>query len=326
MTTKLILKNHQSPGDIVMMSYAVKSLHESQGKKYLTDIRTSADEIFANNPFITKIADDDPEAQVIKMEYPSINQSNQNPVKFVTAFTTFLSQKLGVPIHPSRWSSSIFIGPADIRNNIVGKIIGRNVPYWVIDAGNKSDFTAKAWAYDRYQKIVDMFPDVWFVQIGKRAKNHFHPRLKGNNLIDLVGKTTLRDLIAVVYYGFGVLTPVSLPMHLSYAIQANPIFKRRSRACIVIAGGREPNDWEQGPNQQFLHTCGMLSCCSQGGCWKSRVVKLNDGDEKDKSLCEFPVLLDSGQTIPKCLEMISVEEVARLVDKYMSQLEYTPRF
>ncbi len=316
----------QSPGDLTILAYAVKALHESQGKKYLTDIRTSADEIFENNPFITKIADDDPEAQVIDMEYPSIHQSNQYPVSFVNAFSAFLSRKLGVTIYPTPWTPSIFIGPNDIRNTIVKNIVGRHVPFWVLNSGNKLDFPAKAWAYDRYQQLINEFPDVWFVQVGAKEKNHFHPKLTGNNLIDLVGRTTIRDLIAVVYHSFGVITPVSFPMHLAYAVPANPIFGRKSRACIVIAGGREPNHWQQGPNQQFLHTCGMLPCCSQGGCWKSRVVPLNDGDEKDKSLCEFPVLLESGQTIPKCLEMITVEEVANLIDKYMSQLNYTPRF
>ena len=82
-----------------MMAYAVRALHESHGKKYLTDVRTPANEIFKNNPFITRIADDDPDAQLIKMEYPSINQSCDYPVHFANAFSSFLSDKLKVKIY-----------------------------------------------------------------------------------------------------------------------------------------------------------------------------------------------------------------------------------
>ncbi len=326
MPQKLILKNHQSAGDIVQFSYAIKSLHESHGNKYLTDVRTSANEFFIGNPFITKLDEKDPEVKQIELNYPSINQSNQYPVHFVNAFTLDLAKKLGIKIQQTAWTPSIFITPDDMKNNIVKQIIGRNVPYCLISCGHKLDFTAKAWDFDRYQKLVDNHPDIWFVRTGATGKNHVQPELKGKNLIDLVGKTTLRDMVALVYHSFLVITPISLPMHLAYAVPPNHLFNRKSRGCIVIAGGREPNHWQQGPNQQFLHTCGMLSCCSQGGCWKSRTVPLNDGDSKDKSLCEFPILLESGQTIPKCMEMISVEEVSRLIDKYYSQLEYRPRF
>jgi hypothetical protein len=112
-------------------------------------------------------------------------------------------------------------------------------------------------------------------------------------------------------------------MHLAYAIPPHPRFQRKSRACIVIAGGREPNHWQMGANQQFLHTCGMLDCCDNGGCWNSRVIPLDDGDEKNKSLCLHPIKLTSGQTIPKCLDMISDDEVCCIIDKYVNNANYS---
>jgi hypothetical protein len=114
-------------------------------------------------------------------------------------------------------------------------------------------------------------------------------------------------------------------MHLSYAVPPHPRFGRKSRASIVIAGGREPAHWEHGPDQQFLHTCGMLPCCDQGGCWKSRVVPINDGDAKDNSLCVSPVLLEDGQWIAQCMSMIEVDDVARIIKRYMDNLDYEPR-
>jgi hypothetical protein len=139
-----------------------------------------------------------------------------------------------------------------------------------------------------------------------------------------MGKTDTRQLVRLVWHSFGVISGVSFPMHLAYAVPPHPRFNRKSRANITIAGGREPAHWEQGPNHHYLHTGGMLSCCDMGGCWKSRVVPLNDGDEKDKSLCVSPVMLGSGQWIGRCMEMISVDDVASVIEKYMANLEYEP--
>ncbi len=146
--------------------------------------------------------------------------------------------------------------------------------------------------------------------------------LEGDNVINLVGKTDLRQLIRLIYNAFGVVTPVSVPMVMAYATPAHPRFKRRSRACVVLAGGREPNHWQQAPNQQFLHTCGMLDCCDHGGCWKSRVVPLGDGDAKDRDLCFYPVTLKSGQSIARCMDMISVDEVCLAIRKYANSLDF----
>ena len=165
-------------------------------------------------------------------------------------------------------------------------------------------------------------PNVTFVQIGVIDPHHIHPPLVGKNVINLVGRTDLRQLIRLIYNSFGVITPCSMPMVFSYAIPPHPRFKRKSRACIVIAGGREPNTWQQGPNQQFLHTCGQLDCCDLGGCWHSRVVKLNDEDPNDQNLCEKPVKLSNGQIVPLCMAMISPSEVSNHIRRYMENLVY----
>jgi len=321
---KLIFKNHQSPGDIVMLLYGIASLHQSHPNKFLTDVRVTAREIFEGCNFITPLDEADPTVTVLKCEYPEIHKSNSHPVRFSTAFGNFLESKLGVKITPTKFSGLLEITETEHSwLSAVYEILGRDVPYWVLNAGHKKDFTAKAWPFSRYQELVNRFPDVWFVQVG--SKNHVHPKLVGKNLIDMVGKTSTRQLIRLVYNSFGVISGVSFPMHLSYAVPPHPRFNRRSRASIVIAGGREPAHWEQGPNQQFLHTCGMLPCCDHGGCWKSRVVPLDDNDAKNRSLCTAPVMFDDGQWVGQCMAMIEVDEVALIIKRYMDNLDYEPK-
>jgi hypothetical protein len=321
---KYIFKNHQSPGDIVMLLYGIASLHRSHPGKFITDVQCPARELFEGSKFITPLDEKDPEVTVLKCDYPDIHKSNTHPVRFATAFGHFIEEQLGVQITPTVFSGLIEITPQEQQwYSAIKEMLGRDVPYWIINAGHKQDFTAKAWSFARYQELINRFPDVWFVQVG--SKEHVHPDLTGPNLINMIGKTDTRQLVRLVYHSFGVISGVSFPMHLSYAVPPHPRFKRRSRASIVIAGGREPAHWEQGPDQQFLHTCGMLPCCDQGGCWKSRVVPLNDGDSKDKSLCSAPVMLEDGQWIGQCMFMIEVDDVARAISRYMDNLDYEPK-
>ena len=312
---KLILRHHRSPGDVVMLAYAVKALHEQYPDRYLTAVDTSCNEIFEGSPYVTPLDPSDPAVEVIEMHYPTIHRSNQFPHHFVNSFVHFLAGRLDIRLEPTQFQNAIFIRAEERRwYSAVFEHLGRDVPYWVMNAGYKNDFTAKAWDLDRYQSIVDRFPDVTFVQIGHA--DHQHRPLRGSNLLNLVGKTDARQLIRLVYNSFGVITPVSLPMVLAYAVPPHPRFGRSSRACIVIAGGREPNHWQQGPNQQFVHTCGMLDCCDLGGCWKSRVAPLPDLDPKNDDLCRYPVRLANGQTIARCMDMIDGDEICLLIEKY----------
>ena len=57
-----------------------------------------------------------------------------------------------------------------------------------------------------------------------------------------------------------------------------------------------------------------LRCCDDGGCWKSRVRPLLDGDDKDRpeNLC-----LDVVGDLPRCLDLIGADEVIRRIDIYL---------
>ena len=240
------------------------------------------------------------------------------------------------------------------------------VPFWIVVSGGKFDFTAKWWDPARLQKVVDHFAGrILFVQVGE--KGHHHPALPG--VMDLRGKTDLRQLIRLMHHAQGVVCPVTFAMHLAAAVElrgpceAYPRGMPRNRPCVVIAGGREPAQWEAYPHHQYIHTNGALRCCDNGGCWKSRTVPLGDGDKKDESLCVDVVELATGvrkpgkewgaengepseanrsaaeigegkqptegnpndessprgiRFLPRCLDMISAEEVIRRVELYFS--------
>src|SRR5436190_14427739 len=108
---RLLLRNGQSPGDIVMLTAAVRDLHLAHPGRYLTDVRTSCEALWENNPWLTPLVEDDPAVESIECEYPLIHQSNQRPVHFVQAFHSFLGGHLGVPVESTAFKGDIHLSP-----------------------------------------------------------------------------------------------------------------------------------------------------------------------------------------------------------------------
>lgn len=312
---KLILRNFQAPGDIIMLTAAVRDLHLTYPGQFETDVRTPCPELWENNRFLTHLAESDPEVETIDCEYPLIHRSNQSPYHFIHGFRKFLNDKLAISIEPHAFKGHVELSDEERSwMSQVEEITGAPTRFWIIVAGGKTDFTAKWPDTDRLQSVVNhLRGQVRFVQCGSDALGHNHPRLE--HVLDLVGKTDLRQLVRLVYHADGVLCPVTLHMHLAAAVETKP-GRPLNRACVVLAGGREPSQWEAYPHHQYLHTNGALPCCDNGGCWKSRVTPLGDGDEKDSSLCERPVRLPSNRIIPECQDMISADQIIRAIEMY----------
>ncbi len=291
-----------------MLTAAVRDLHRCHPGRFITDVRTSCPQLWENNPFLTPLDESDPGVERVDCEYPLIHQSNQAPYHFLHGFTDFLSRRLELEIRPTLFHGDLHISEKEKSwISQVAEITGQDIPFWIVAAGGKYDFTIKWWSSERYQEVVDHFQGrIGFVQVGESG--HFHPALKG--AIDLRGKTDLRQLVRLVYHAQGVLTPVSLLMHLASAVEVRE-GKPKNRPCVVVAGGREPPHWEAYPHHQFLHTVGALVCCDNGGCWKSRTVPLGDGDPKDSDLC-----VDVVNGLPHCMDLITPAAVIYAIERY----------
>ena len=317
---RVILRSFQSPGDILMMTAAVLDLHTAHPRQFVTDVRTSTEDLWLHNPFITPLNEEDPGVETVDMHYPLIHEANRLPYHFIHGYTQFLEERLNVRIPVSEFRGDLHLAPEEAEIDAEWRELGLHERFWIIVAGGKYDFTAKWWDPANYQKVVDHFAGrIQFVQCGEAA--HWHPRLHG--VIDLVGKTSVRDLIRLTHHADGVVCPVTFGMHLAAAVKSRSD-RPRNRACVVVAGGREPPHWEAYPHHQFISTNGALSCCSEGGCWKSRCQQVGDGDAMDRNLCEQPVELRKGLSIPRCMGMISAEDVIRRVEMYFQGgvLEY----
>ncbi|MBA2304228.1 MAG: ADP-heptose--LPS heptosyltransferase [Acidobacteria bacterium] len=315
---KLLVRNFQSPGDIVMLTAAVRDLHRAHPGEFVTDVRTACPALWQHNPHLTPLDEHDPDVEILDCHYPLIHQSNTVPAHFLHGFPAYLNQVLGTRIRVTEFKGDLHLSDEERAwAEHVTSTSGDSVPYWLMVSGGKFDYTIKWWDTDRYQQVIDHFRNrIQFVQVGEAS--HHHPALEG--VVDLRGQTDLRQLVRLVHRAQGVLSPVSLLMHLAAAVEM-PEGCARNRPCVVIAGGREPPHFCAYPHHQFIHTVGALRCCAEGGCWKSRTVPLGDGDEKDQpdQLC-----VDVVGRLPRCMDMIPATEVVRRIELYFAGgvLEY----
>lgn len=327
---KLLLYNYHSPGDITVMTAAVRDLQQAHPGKYQIGVSTHIPALWENNPYIvehehtTKTNDvgfrspvpEDTTIKTIHCNYDLINQSNQLPYHYLHAMPQTLSKALGVEIPVTKFHGDIHLSNNEkVWMSQVKEETGWDGPFWIMMAGGKTDFTCKWWGPRMYQAVVDHFKDrIKFVQCGER--HHWHVPLK--NVINFIGKTDCRKFVRLMYHADGVVCPVTFAMHLAAAV---PTKDESLRPCVVIAGGREPVHWEQYPGHQFLHTIGMLDCCLTGGCWKSRCQKTGDNSDKEKGdkLCTHTYMAEANLRIPKCMKMISPEMVINAIEGYLER-------
>ncbi len=241
---KLVLKCSLAPGDIVMLTAAVRDLHRLHPGRFVTDVRTLCPELWLHNPYVTSLNAESPDVKVIECSYPLINQCDSAPMHCLHGFAQFLSERLNIQIRPSLYKGDIHLSAQEkLWYSQVRELTDEETPFWLVASGGKYDATVKWWDPARFQKVVDHFRGrLLFVQVGQHGDHH--PKLDGT--IDLRGKTTLRELVRLVYHAQGVLCPITCLMHLAAAVETKPD-ATPLRPCVVIAGGREPSHWEAYP-------------------------------------------------------------------------------
>lgn len=312
MPRKIILSTQLALGDIVAFTAAVRELHNQYPGQFVTDVRTPFPQLWEHNPYITPVADDDPDAELIDCHYSrdaywSVNRSNQHPIHLLHAYCQDVANSLGLPsLHPATLKGDIHLSKEEWGWKSFPHEHHNCQRYWVVCAGGKTDFPTKWWPHQNYQRVVDYFAGrIQFVQIGLLGEGHVHAPLNG--AIDLRGQTDIRQLIRVVHAACGVLCGITAVMHLAAAVPV-PVWQKRPRPCVVIGAGRESPSWYRYPTHIVESTVGTLRCCAEGGCWQSHVHPVT-GEER---LCERVV-----NNAPKCQWMVRPESVVMDIERYL---------
>lgn len=273
---KIILKQRQSPGDILTMTRAIADLKMAH-PNWLIDVRSPCPEIFYNNPFLNPLDEKDSDVEQFDVQYNDINISGWNGLHFTDAFRHDLEQQLGVPIPKTSYRPDLFISDEEKQSeSLVKKLFMWDGPYWIINGGCKPDNHLKQ--YHRWEETAELLNEYFgdkikLVQVGHDS--HEHPKIKG--ALNLIGKTNLRELILTCFFAHGVLTPLSFPFVVSAALE---------QPCVVVAGGREGVPWHLYPHVRYLYSNGALNCCTWDGCWIcGEMSKCKNLTEKNVPLC-----------------------------------------
>src|SRR5262249_38248535 len=186
---RLILRSFQSPGDVLMLTAAVRDLHAAAPGQFQTDVRTSCAALWENNPHLTPLREGEPGVEVIDMHYPLVHQSNQLPFHFLHGYAQFLEGRLGLRIGLTRFQGDVHLSAQEKTGRPRGAEEGVPERFWIGVAGGKGDFPAKWWDPAGFQRVVDHFRGkITFVQCGEQG--HWPPPLEG--VVNRVGKTTAR--------------------------------------------------------------------------------------------------------------------------------------
>ena len=175
---------------------------------------------------------------------------------------TFWERETGIRVEPRATAPDFF--PTDREKAYSLVPTGR--PVCILNAGWKADIPVKFWGSDRFSSVVEALKDrVLFVQVGasRRGMDH-HDRIPG--ALDMVGRTTLRELACLVYHADIVLTGISQLHHAA----GMPCYKPRT--CITVAGAREPENWANCYKRRRVkwHWLSAPSCKGgEPGCWGS---------------------------------------------------------
>ena len=326
MGQRLIVRNNQAPGDIIVLSAALRDLEIAHPGKYAPEIWVSkgAEEVYWNNPNIARIHPgarrvDGRGATMYRAQYPLIKTCNQQRKHFINGFIEHMNSTLHTKIKLTEFRPHIVMSAVEKATRPFDE------PYWVFLSGGKTDYPTKIWAQTYWQHVITATKDrINWVQAGGGSKNHIMHEPKHGIYANMVAKTGCRNFLRLIYHAEGVVCVTTMAMHAAAAF---------NKPCVVIEGGREPWWWEAYNEEtrrlnmaiydpgwsppadddfvphKYLHTIGKLKCCKQHGCWRKRVVG-------GGSICRDTVSVD-GQMVPKCKMMITPEMVVAAIDEYL---------
>lgn len=282
---KIIFEHRFSPGDILTFTRTLSDLKKAY-PDYLVDMRSPCPAIFENNPHLMPLDDNDPDVERINVQYSEINECGWRQEHWTNAYRHDIEKKLKIKIQKTQILPELYV--SDLEKSWIPQVQPK---FWIINAGRKPDNELKQ--YHRWQEVVDLLNyyfdgRVKIAQVGQ--KDHIHPPLSG--VINLIGKTDLREYIRLAYWSEGLIGPLSFQFVIAAALV---------KPGVCVAGGKEDVRWHLYPHIRHLYTNGTMECCKWGGCWLGG----------DKGKC--PNLY---QGVPKCFTLIKPYHIFEAVKSY----------
>ena len=287
---KLLIRASGWLGDNVYLTAVIHNLYDTG--KIAVNVITKHPQIYLNNPYIDQSINESNADYILQQNYNS--KWEQNCKHIIEYVTEKLAYNLNIEVPIKYLKPQIYF---DLKQpEIQGK-------YIVINNGYQTSAETKKYFNGYWQQIIDANPDLRFVQVGQK-KNHAIPL---NNTIDMIDKTSLEQLINIIYYSECVISPVTGIVHIAGAF---------NKPCIVLSGGRQPESLTKYENSVYFGTINQLDCCMGKGCHRNKFetdneakkclhcTKINDETTADCQLMTKPEMITA-----KLKELLTVSPI-----------------
>ena len=144
---EIILKSGLCPGDITVLTAAIRDLHRCYPGKFTTAYDTNCNGLFLHSP-VMRAKGQLPHGKEFQTHYPAIHQSNQRRRHFIHGYIEYFNRKLQLAIKLTDFRPDLHLSEKEKREPYI------KPPYWVLLAGGKKDYTAKLWDPACWRDVV----------------------------------------------------------------------------------------------------------------------------------------------------------------------------
>ncbi len=290
---RVLLRNHQQLlGDRLGLTALVRDLKTTY-PHWQIYVSVADGEVWRNNPHIAGMilpGQNEPERVDFAVDvgpFCATQASKWNGQHFMRAWTYGFTRITGIPVHPGPIKADIHLSEQEKQFRPVAG------HYWLFNP-DTNNMGSKRWPADRWRDLLRSLADLRFIQVGLpgHCPNDYSDE---PNVLSLVGRTSVRELFALVAGAEGCVSLISSLMHVAAAFD---------KPCVVLAGGREPDTFEKYPNHYYLSRVGMLPCCRDLACWKNSIAA-----------CKDQVATPAGP-VARCMTTIMPADVKRGIELY----------
>jgi ADP-heptose:LPS heptosyltransferase len=252
-----VIQFGNSLGDDLLCTIVARQLHE-QGVKNIW-MKTYYPDLFLNNPYFSLIIPvngkkklnrcynkiiDESKARIIWPHYAERNLNTDRDAIPQKHIVEIMCERAGAK-KPEIIKPFLFLSKSEIKN---GKLFNRQICIQSSGSGSQNYMANKEWLYDRYTDVVSYCREKYdVIQLGAQSD----PLIPG--VIDMRGKTSLRQSAAILANSLFFIGLVGFLMHLARSVDCR---------SVIIYGGRE------NPNQSgYSNNINLFSEMSCSPCW-----------------------------------------------------------
>ena len=141
---KVIFKQWQAPGDLLMLTVAIRDFYKMYPLLTEIDVLSCYPEVFFNNPYITNHPKDGT-VPIVDLDYGAArNKLAPLGYHFSDVFIYMINELYDLKVMKTSMRPDIYL-TKDEKSDTILERLGIKKPYWLINSGVKNDIPIKGY-------------------------------------------------------------------------------------------------------------------------------------------------------------------------------------